>query len=197
MSIKQGSNYLAVSNVSVDGDTISANTYNSLQSIGTVNKNQAQGAISSIYDGVGTLSDYNTQQIETLHPEWICYITDDHTATAYEAYSRTQSDSRYYQKTETYSQNETDALLNGKVNVNANNFTQVGTTFLSAQGMPGTYRESVTLLASGSEYTAPANGYWSFHGTLAASSNTNNQIFIRKRVCNNSLLTFRKTKRRI
>jgi len=156
-----------------DTTTITQNSSNKIQAIGTVNKNQAQGSISSIYDWVGTLSEYTTQQIETLHPEWVCYITDDHTATAYEAYSRTQSDSRYYQKTETYSQNETDALLNGKVNVNANNFTQVGTTYLSGLGMPSnTNVEDITVLATNEEYTAPANGWFQAIGTAPSSGNS-------------------------
>ena len=48
-----------------------------------------------IYDWMGTLAQYNAQNIATTHPEWLCFITDDHTATAYSAYSKTESDSRY------------------------------------------------------------------------------------------------------
>lgn len=29
------------------------------------------------YDWIGTLAEYNTQQIATLHPDWLCFITDD------------------------------------------------------------------------------------------------------------------------
>lgn len=30
-----------------------------------------------VYDWIGTLAEYEEQQIETLHPEYLCYITDD------------------------------------------------------------------------------------------------------------------------
>lgn len=29
------------------------------------------------YDWIGTLAEYNTQQIATTHPDWLCFITDD------------------------------------------------------------------------------------------------------------------------
>lgn len=32
-----------------------------------------------IYDWIGTIQEYEDQQIETLHPEYLCYITDDET----------------------------------------------------------------------------------------------------------------------
>lgn len=30
-----------------------------------------------VYDWIGTLAEYEAQQIETLHPEYLCFITDD------------------------------------------------------------------------------------------------------------------------
>lgn len=43
---------------------------------GTENKN-ASSSLKVKYDWVGTLEEYETQQIETTHPEWVCYIIDD------------------------------------------------------------------------------------------------------------------------
>ena len=61
----------------VDGVTIDTNLSDELEAIGTVNKNTAVGATAVKYDWVGTLAEYNSQNVETLHPEWVCYITDD------------------------------------------------------------------------------------------------------------------------
>lgn len=61
----------------VDGVTIDTNSSDELEAIGTVNKNTAVGATAVKYDWIGTLAEYNSQNVETLHPEWVCYITDD------------------------------------------------------------------------------------------------------------------------
>ena len=61
----------------LDNTTITLNDDNELQVIGIVNKNTATGATNPVYDWVGTLQEYETQQVETLHPDWICCITDD------------------------------------------------------------------------------------------------------------------------
>lgn len=45
------------------------------------------------------------------------------------------------------------------VNSNASNFSQAGRSYLSGLGMPGGRYIDLTLGASGSTYTAPANGY--------------------------------------
>jgi hypothetical protein len=62
---------------SADGTTINTNSSDELQAIGLINKNPASGATNPKYDWVGTLQEYETQQVEALHPDWICYITDD------------------------------------------------------------------------------------------------------------------------
>ena len=41
------------------------------------NQNSAAGATDPIYDWVGTLSEWENQNISTIHPEWLCFITDD------------------------------------------------------------------------------------------------------------------------
>ncbi|MDY6364836.1 MAG: hypothetical protein SPL73_08120 [Cyanobacteriota bacterium] len=49
--------------------------------------------------------------------------------------------------------------LNGKANVSADNFNATGTTYLSGLGMPSNRYIDLTLGASGTTYTAPANGW--------------------------------------
>ena len=41
------------------------------------NQNEAEGAIEHLYNWVGTLAEYEAQNIATEHPEWIVLITDD------------------------------------------------------------------------------------------------------------------------
>ena len=57
----------------VDNTSISYNDDNNLQVNGVVERNK--GIVN--YDWVGTLAEYQEQDIENQHPEWICYITDD------------------------------------------------------------------------------------------------------------------------
>lgn len=61
----------------IDDITITKNNDDEIQAVATVNQNTATGATNPIYDWVGTLAEYQAQNIETLHPDWICYITDD------------------------------------------------------------------------------------------------------------------------
>jgi hypothetical protein len=44
---------------------------------GVKNQNTAEYAVDPIYDWVGTIEEYNEQNIEEEHPEWVCYITND------------------------------------------------------------------------------------------------------------------------
>lgn len=152
MSVRQGSSIIAIGNVAVDGDTTSFNANNSLQANGVINKNTAVGAIEKIYDWVGTLAEYTAQDVATNHPDWLCFITDD---------------------------NVSDFV--DFADINASNFTNAGMTFLSSFGMPSNRRDQLTLLASGNEYIAPANGWWYFTGQLGAGSGTSNQILMYER----------------
>lgn len=61
----------------IDNLTITKNADDELQAIGVVNKNTEVGATNPIYDWVGTEEEYEAQNIATLHPEWLCFITDD------------------------------------------------------------------------------------------------------------------------
>lgn len=81
-----------------DNSTITLNNSNKLQTVATINANNTVGATNPIYDWVGTLAEYQTQNIETLHPDWVCYITDDFSAQTYDAYSKGQSDNLFVTK---------------------------------------------------------------------------------------------------
>lgn len=175
MSVRQGNNIIAISNVAIDGQTISANSNNSLQSLGTVNKNQASGALGNVFDWVGTLSEYTTQDIENTHPEWICYITDDTAADTYEAYSKTQSDSRYYQKS------EVNSLLEDKVNLNADNLNAAGKTLISGLGRYSNRFEQLQVI-HGASYTAPEAGFFTLDAILANEAGNRLYLLLRNKL---------------
>lgn len=59
--------------VATDNVTISKNASDQLQAIGVLEKNTN----SVKYDWIGTEAQYEAQNIETLHPEWVCFVTDD------------------------------------------------------------------------------------------------------------------------
>lgn len=65
--------------------------------------------------------------------------------------------------------------LDAFANKDASNFNSTGTTYLSGLGMPSTRYIDLTLGASGTTYTAPANGWVDIMGTSTA---TNPSIFL-------------------
>lgn len=92
---------IAGENVIIQGNTISAKggalgdeitvittEDDKAQAIGVIEKNKSKPK----YDWIGTLAEYQSQAVATNHPDWVCYITDDNTADAYEAYSKTETD---------------------------------------------------------------------------------------------------------
>lgn len=54
------------------------------------------------------------------------------------------------------------------VNSNASNFSKAAESYLSSLGMPSDKYINLTLGASGTKYTAPANGYFNFRGQLTS-----------------------------
>ena len=72
-----------------DNTTVSLNSSDELQAIGVIDKNTGNAK----YDWVGTLSQYTTQAVATTHPDWVCYITDDDTSGAYDAYTKAEVNS--------------------------------------------------------------------------------------------------------
>ena len=95
-------------NNSIDNTTISKNSSDKLQAIGTVNKNTASGSTNPIYDWVGTLAEYELQNVATTHPDWVCYITDD-----------VEGGETVYTKT------EQDVMLAEKADVDLSNSTRL------------------------------------------------------------------------
>lgn len=159
MSVRQGSSIIAIGNVAVDGDTTSFNANNSLQANGVINKNTAVGATEKIYDWVGTLAEYTAQDIVNNHPDWLCFITDD---------------------------NVSDFV--DFADTNASNFTNAGKGVITTMGYPDVTRaESLTPLASGSEYTAPENGYFY---TISAVTAQNAYTYIRYSANMNDMFRF-------
>ena len=67
-------------------------------------------------------------------------------------------------KIDSMTRNQTDSIVTS----NALNFSQSGRSYLSGLGMPSDRYIDLTLGASGSTYTAPANGYFTIR--MAASA---------------------------
>lgn len=61
-------------------------------------------------------------------------------------------------------------LLQDKANIDANNFSDVGKSFISGLGMPSNKYINLTLGANGSKYTAPTNGWYSISKYSGASN---------------------------
>ena len=179
--------------VDIDNTTITTNQSGEIQAEATLDHNP--NASGPVYDWVGTLSEFTTQNIASLHPEWLCFITDDggsvsgiYTAAQCDAlfariadvYSRSQANTLLSAKADAadvYMKAEVDTVTNSKANIDADNFSALGKAALTTIGYPDVTRaESVTPLASGSEYTAPENG-WFF--TISAVSAANAYTYIR------------------
>lgn len=63
--------------VSIDNVTITENLSQEIQAVGTVNANSSNVSAPNVFDWVGTLAQYTSQNIASTHPDWVCYITDD------------------------------------------------------------------------------------------------------------------------
>lgn len=82
MSIRLGSRIVAGGGSSIKEDgvtTLKDPITNEIQVAGSINKNESEHAESVVYDWVGSLDEYQTQNVAEEHPEWVCYITDDET----------------------------------------------------------------------------------------------------------------------
>lgn len=60
----------------IDQVTIIQNENSKLEAQAIKNRNAA-GDTPVVYDWVGTMAEYITQDVAAQHPEWLCYITDD------------------------------------------------------------------------------------------------------------------------
>lgn len=156
-----------------DGITIDLNSNDKAQAIGLINKNEAVGATNPIYDWIGTYAEFTSQNIATLHPDWLCFITDDGGGVG-GIYTAAECDARFSTKTET-----TTALAT-KANVSADNFNDVGKTLISGLGR-FSYRFEQLVPVSGSLYTAPANGYFVADGILVAAAGNRLYMLLRNK----------------
>lgn len=76
-----------------DDSTIKSNSAKKIQAHGTLNKNpSATGDYTKVFDWIGTNQEFVDQQVETLHPDWLCFVTDDISAVSDGTYTRSQID---------------------------------------------------------------------------------------------------------
>lgn len=57
------------------------------------------------------------------------------------------------------------SLFNGKVDLDAANLSAAGKSLVAELGMPSDKYDNLTMGANGTQYTAPANGYFTWHKT--------------------------------
>ena len=134
--------------VVIDNSTITKNSDNEIQAVATINVNTAAGATNPVYDWVGTLAEYTAQDIENQHPDWLCYITDDFTAGAYDAYSKSQTDTLLANKVNTGHE-----VIEFQAPTAGNNYTwyrKYADGWIEQGGVwphpnPGTYYNNVTI----------------------------------------------------
>jgi hypothetical protein len=139
----------------LDNTTISLNSSSELQAIGTVNKNTATGATNPVYDWVGTLQEYETQQVETLHPDWICYITDD-VQGGTSVYTKSEVDNLLSVKAnsaDVYTKTETDISISAAISTMLGNVYPVGSVYIGT-----TSTCPMASLISGSTWTLVSSG---------------------------------------
>lgn len=76
-----------------DDSTIKSNSAKKIQAHGTLNKNpNAIGNYTKVFDWIGTAQEFIDQNIETTHPDWLCFVTDDISAISDGTYTRSQID---------------------------------------------------------------------------------------------------------
>lgn len=143
--------------VDIDNSTITKNVSDELQAVATINANTAAGATNPIYDWVGTLAEYNAQNIESLHPDWMCYITDD-VSGGLSVYTKSEVDTLLAGKANTATTLAGYGIIDG-ANRALSNIAATGKEVCAHMPMPSSTRMDLTLGASGTTYTAPADGY--------------------------------------
>lgn len=76
-----------------DNSTIIANSAKKIQAHGTLNKNpNASGNLAKVFDWIGTNQEFVDQNIATVHPDWLCFVTDDVSGTMSGAYTKEEID---------------------------------------------------------------------------------------------------------
>lgn len=77
MTVRVGERIVAGGGAVKDNLTIINNADEQIQAVGKINQNFANVSAPVLYDWVGTIQEYQDQNIELEHPTWICFITDD------------------------------------------------------------------------------------------------------------------------
>lgn len=98
----------------------------------------------------GTKAEYDA--IATKDTNTLYNITDDNTADAYEAYTKS----------------EADTLLGNKADIDFTNVTNSAKITMANASMPSDIYVALTLGASGTQYTAPADGWVYLRGKASA-----------------------------
>ena len=102
MSIRKGNKIIAGSGGSGDGDSI---------------KNQnLVSPITKVYDWIGTLEEYEDQQVAELHPTWVCFILDDTTPKDKNLYTNRNVGDIFFTT-------RLDEILNGAVECDGNTYS--------------------------------------------------------------------------
>ena len=94
-----------------DGKIIAGSGGGNGESISNQNK---QSDIKQVYDWIGTLEEYETQQVAELHPTWVCFILDDTKQYNHQLTNRNVGDIFYTLRK--------DEELNGAVECNGNTY---------------------------------------------------------------------------
>ncbi len=126
------------------------NTVYDIHSKANKNNNTANGADEYVYNWVGTLAEYTTQDIEHTHPDWVCLITDDT--------SVGEATSNFYTKA------EVDTIASSKANIDFTNISATGILNAVSWIMPD--MNNVATLSNISTYQqVPSDGFIWFTGT--------------------------------
>lgn len=129
MSIRKGNKIIAGSGGSGDGDSI---------------KNQnLVSPITKVYDWIGTLEEYEEQQVATSHPDWVCFILDDTKQYNHQLTNRNVGDIFYTLRK--------DEELNGAVECNGNTYDF--TDFTGKESISNLLKADKLPYISLSEYT--------------------------------------------
>lgn len=147
--------------VDIDNSTITTNQGGEIQADGTIDHNP--NANTPVYDWIGTIAEFNAQNIASLHPNWLCFITDDTSGNV--VYTAAECDALFARKADTYTKTEIDTALANKANTDADNFTTTGEDYLAGLSFMGDRFEQLVPI-NGMTYTAPADGYFSLEAII-------------------------------
>lgn len=169
-------------NIYPDEQTIIQNDDGTFTNIGQLTKS---GTIK--IDWEGTEAEYTQAMLDgIIQPDWYCYITDDESIIDYADVAnqklsnlRPEGEARFDSKANVNLDNLTNIgeehflhpnldnldetgsiIINNKADINLSNLSEDGKSLIANYSMPSNRYIDLTLGASGSTYTAPANGWF-------------------------------------